>query len=248
MDGPEPLSHLIEQFGPMDSLSHAAVLALQLILAGDRDVMSAVTTSLAVSLPAALVACAVGAPLGAWLAMQAFPARRALLIGLNGLLGLPPVVVGLAVYLVFSRAGPLGAWGLLFTPKAMIVCQVLLCLPIAVALSHRATEAAWRDYGDAMRIDGAGSLLSIGFLLRMESAALVTVFLAAFGRAIAEVGAIMIAGGNIRDYTRTLTTAIVLETSKGDIARALALGLILVALTLLVSALAFALQERAAAR
>ena len=232
----------------MDSLSYAAGLALQLILAGDRDVVAAVTTSLGVSLPATLLACVVGAPLGAWLAMQSFPARRALLIMLNSLLGLPPVVVGLAVYLALSRAGPLGGWGLLFTPKAMIICQVMLCLPIVIALSHRATETAWRDYGDAMRIDGANTALCIGILLRMESAALVTVFLAAFGRAIAEVGAIMIAGGNIRDYTRTLTTAIVLETSKGDIPRALALGLILVALTLLVSAFAFALQKRATAR
>ena len=232
----------------MDSLGHAAVLALQLILAGDHEVLAAVATSLSVSLPATLLACVFGAPLGAWFAMQTFPARRALLIGLNSLLGLPPVVVGLAVYLLFSRAGPLGSWGFLFTPKAMIVCQVMLCLPIVIALAHRATEGSWRDYGDAMRIDGASTALSIRFLLRMESAAMVTVFLAAFGRAIAEVGAIMIAGGNIRDYTRTLTTAIVLETSKGDIARAMALGLILVALTLLVSALAFRLQERVTAR
>ena len=232
----------------MDSLSHAAALAFRLIASGDHDVFSALSVSLVVSLSATIIACLAGAPLGAWLAMRDFPARRSVLIAINALLGLPPVVVGLAVYVLLSRAGPLGSWGLLFTPKAMVLCQVLLTLPVVVALTHRATEGAWRDYGDALRIDGAHTLRSIGSLLVMESGALVTTFLAAFGRAIAEVGAIMIAGGNIRDHTRTLTTAIVLETSKGDIARAIALGMILVAIALVVSVIVFKLQDRAVGR
>lgn len=232
----------------MDSLSHAAALAFRLIASGDHDVFSALSVSLVVSLSATIIACLAGAPLGAWLAMRDFPARRSVLIAINALLGLPPVVVGLAVYVLLSRAGPLGSWGLLFTPKAMVLCQVLLTLPVVIALTHRATEGAWRDYGDALRIDGAHTLRSIGSLLVMESGALVTTFLAAFGRAIAEVGAIMIAGGNIRDHTRTLTTAIVLETSKGDIARAIALGMILVAIALVVSLVVFKLQDRAVGR
>ena len=232
----------------MDSLNHAAALAFRLIASGDHDVFSALSVSLVVSLSATIIACLAGAPLGAWLAMRDFPARRSVLIAINALLGLPPVVVGLAVYVLLSRAGPLGSWGLLFTPKAMVLCQVLLTLPVVVALTHRATEGAWRDYGDALRIDGAHTLRSIGSLLVMESGALVTTFLAAFGRAIAEVGAIMIAGGNIRDHTRTLTTAIVLETSKGDIARAIALGMILVAIALVVSVIVFKLQDRAVGR
>lgn len=229
----------------MDSLGHAALLALQLIAGRDADVMNAVATSLTVSLTAAVIACLIGAPLGAYVAIRPFPGRRPLLIVVNAMLGLPPVVIGLAAYLLLSRAGPLGDLGMLFTIKAMIIAQVMLTLPIAVALTHRAVEAAWRDYGDALRIDGATTLGSIAFVLVMESGALLTTFLAAFGRAISEVGAITIVGGNIRDHTRTLTTAIVLETSKGEIAMAIALGLILLTLTLLVSATAFVLQLRA---
>ena len=232
----------------MEFLMAAAATALRLIAGGNPDLMNAVATSLQVSLTATLIACALGAPLGAWLAIHDFPGRRSLLIGINAMLGLPPVVIGLVVYLLLSRSGPLGAAGLLFTVRAMVLAQVLLTLPIVVALAHRATEAGWRDYGDALRIDGTRGLQCIRFLLTMESAALLTTFLAAFGRAISEVGAIMIVGGNIRDHTRTITTAVVLETSKGEVAMALALGLILVSLTLLVSATAFLLQERAANR
>jgi tungstate transport system permease protein len=219
-------------------------LAARLIVSGDADVMAATATSLTVSLSATVLACLLGGPVGAMLAMHDFAGRRTVLVAANALLGLPPVVVGLAVFLLFSRAGPLGGLGWLFTTKAMVVAQVLLTLPIVVALTHRATSAAWRDYGDALRIDGARRLHAIGILLTMESAVLVTVALAAFGRAIAEVGAIMIAGGNIRGDTRTLTTAIVLETGKGEIALALALGLILVAITLVVSTLAHVLGEK----
>lgn len=232
----------------MDSLAHAAQLALRLIVTGNADLMSAVATSLSVSLTATVVACALGAPLGALIAMRDFPGRRAVLVTINAALAMPPVVIGLLVYLLLSRAGPLGALGILFTTKAMVVAQIFLTLPIVVALSHRATEAAWREYGDAMRIDGARPLRSVAFLLTMERSAMVTTFLAAFGRAISEVGAIMIVGGNIRDYTRTLTTAIVLETSKGDIAMAIALGMILVAIAIAVSAITFGLEARTAAR
>lgn len=230
----------------MESLGRSAALALQLIADRNPEVINAVGTSLSVSLTATVIACLAGAPVGVLLAIRSFPGRRALLIVVNALLGLPPVVVGLAAYLVLSRAGPLGALGLLFTKTAMIVAQVMLTLPIVVALSHRAAEAAWRDYGDALRMDGARVPRTVAFILQMESAALLTTFLAAFGRAISEVGAITIVGGNIRDYTRTLTTSIVLETSKGEIALAMALGAILLTLTLLVSAVAFLLQRRSA--
>jgi tungstate transport system permease protein len=229
----------------MDSLGHAAVLALQLIAERDGDVMNAVATSLTVSLTASVIACVIGAPLGVLVAIRSFRGRRALLIVVNAMLGLPPVVIGLVAYLLLSRAGPLGSLGLLFTVKAMIIAQVMLTLPIAIALTHRAAEAAWRDYGDALRIDGASLVRCVSFVLALESAALLTTFLAAFGRAISEVGAITIVGGNIREHTRTVTTAIVLETSKGEIATAMALAMILLTLALLVSAAAFLLQQRA---
>ncbi len=228
----------------MESLGRSAVLALQLVADRNPEVINAVGTSLSVSLTATVIACLVGAPFGVLLAIRSFPGRRALLIVVNAMLGLPPVVVGLAAYLALSRAGPLGELGLLFTKTAMIVAQVMLTLPIAVALTHRAAEAAWRDYGDALRIDGARLPRTVAFILQMESAALLTTFLAAFGRAISEVGAITIVGGNIRDHTRTVTTAIVLETSKGEVAMAMALGAILLILTLVVSATAFLLQRR----
>jgi len=219
--------------------------ALGLLAAGEPELMAIVRLSLLVSGAAACLAFGIGAPLGALIAVTRFPGRRWVLVTVNGLLGLPPVVVGLVVYLLISRSGPLGALGLLFTPAGMIVAQTLLAAPIVVALSHRLIAPAWRDHGDDLTIDGAGVLRSAVTLLQMTRVGLVTVFLAAFGRAIAEVGAIMIVGGNIRGYTRTMTTAIALETSKGDLALALALGLILIGLSLVVSAAAFALgRER----
>jgi tungstate transport system permease protein len=211
---------------------------------GDPDLWSAVAVSLRVSLTATVLAFLIGAPLGGLLAIREFRSRKGVLILVNALLGLPPVVVGLAVYLLLSRSGPLGALGLLFTAKAMILAQLVLTLPIVIALSHRTAHALWRDYGDALRIDGASTLHCIGTLLLMNVPALATTFLAAFGRAIAEVGAIMIVGGNIRGHTRTMTTSIALETAKGDLSLALGLGAILIAITVLVSALAFALSER----
>ena len=232
----------------MDTIGHAALISVGMIFSGDPSLYSALRTSLAVSLTATVLACALGVPLGALLSMRDFRGRRVVLVAVNALLGLPPVVIGLALYLLLSRAGPLGSWGLLFTTKAMVLAQFLLALPIIVALAHRATETSWKEFGDALRIDGASVVRCIGFLLRLESAALATTFLAAFGRAIAEVGAIMIVGGNIRDDTRTLTTAIVLETSKGNMPVALGLGIVLVAVTLVVSGIAISLQSRLARR
>jgi tungstate transport system permease protein len=221
----------------------AASTAMRLILSGDADIYSAIATSLEVSLTATVIAAVIGGPLGALLAVRPFPGRQTLLVVVNAMMGLPPVVVGLVVYLLLSRAGPLGSLGLLFTIEAMVLAQVLLTLPIVVALTHRTAEASWLSYGDALRIDGAGLGRSVFTLLAMRRAALVTVLLAAFGRAIAEVGAIMIVGGNIRGHTRTMTTAIALETSKGDLAVALGLGAMLVALALIVSAAAFLIER-----
>jgi tungstate transport system permease protein len=215
--------------------------ALGLIASADAELLAIVRLSLGVSGSAAALAFIAGAPLGALLAVARFPGRQGLLVVVNGLLGLPPVVVGLFVYLLISRSGPLGFLGLLFTPAGMILAQTILALPIVIALTHRLVAPAWRDHADDPTMDGAGPWRSALTLLRMTRVGLVTVCLAAFGRAIAEVGAIMIVGGNIRGHTRTMTTAIALETSKGDLALALALGAILIAISLAVSAAAFAL-------
>jgi tungstate transport system permease protein len=230
----------------VSEFGQAFVLALTLIGGADPDLVGVVGLSLRVSLAAALIAFALGAPIGALLAAARFRGRTALLVVLNALLGLPPVVVGLIVYLLVSRSGPLGGLGLLFTPGAMVLAQTLLALPIVTALVHRSSEGLWSEYGDALRVDGVGRGRAALTLLAMGRTALVTAFLAAFGRAIAEVGAILVVGGNIRGHTRTMTTSIALETSRGDLALALALGLILMGLALLVSALAFALGRAAA--
>ena len=222
----------------MNDFAEAARQAVQLVLQVDPELIGIVALSLRISLSAAAIAFLLGAPLGAWLAIARFPGRATALVTLEALLGLPPVVVGLGVYLLASRAGPLGALGLLFTPAAMILAQTLLAFPIVAALTHRAAEPLWAEYGDALRVDGVQTPLAIRVLLAMARPALLTVFLAAFGRAIAEVGAIIMVGGNIRGVTRTMTTAIALETSRGDLPQALALGLILLVLTLIVSGLA----------
>ena len=235
----------------MTDIARAFAAAFRLILGGDPELVRIVLLSLRVSLVATALAFALAAPAGAALAACRFPGRTAVLVTLNALLGLPPVVVGLVVYLLLSRSGPLGGLGLLFTPAAMVIAQAVLAAPIVAALTHRATEALWADYGDALQLDGASRPRAVWTLLAMARAGLVTVFLAAFGRAIAEVGAIIMVGGNIRDHTRTMTTAIVLLTSEGDLPLALGLGLILIALTLAFSALAFAIgrrRPRAAAR
>lgn len=227
----------------MQDLGQAFGLALDLLGRLDPELAGIVGLSLRVSLAATLLAMAIGLPLGTALAVTRFPGRGAIVVGANALLGLPPVVVGLVVYLLLSRSGPLGSLGLLFTPAAMVLAQTLLGVPIVTALVHRGAAALWREHGDPLKVDGASPLRAGFELARMGRPALVTAFLAAFGRAIAEVGAILIVGGNIRGHTRTMTTAIALESSKGDLALALALGLILVSLSLAVSAAVFGLER-----
>jgi tungstate transport system permease protein len=227
----------------MGDIGQAFVIALKLIASTDPELLETVRLSLGVSLSAASLAFVFGAPAGAFLAKQNFTARAPLLIALNALLGLPSVVVGLVVYLLLSRSGPLGALGLLFTPQAMVLAQVVLTLPIVVVLAYRATENFWDSYRDSFLIFGASRLCVVKTLLAAARRGLVTVFLTAFGRAIAEVGAIMIVGGNIRGVTRTMTTAIALETSRGDLPLALGLGLILISLTIIFSGAAFWLNR-----
>ena len=221
----------------MNDFTTAFHTAFTLIGSFDAELRGIVLLSLSVSLTASACAFAIGAPLGTALAVYRFPGRGALIVVANALLGLPPVVVGLAVYLLLSRSGPLGAFGILFTQTAMVIAQCILGLPIVIALVHRAAVGNWHAYGEALLVDGASRLRTIWPLMNMGRDGLLTAFLAAFGRAIAEVGAIIIVGGNIRDYTRTMTTAIALETSKGDLSLALALGIILILLSMTVSAL-----------
>ena len=225
----------------MNDLTHSVAAGLALIGSLDAELFGIVWLSLRVSLSASLIALAIGAPLGAWLAISRFRGRQALIVLANAMLGLPPVVAGLAIYLLLSRSGPFGFAGLLFTPSAMIIAQVILATPIVISLVHRPASLLWAEYADLARIDGLSSFRSLVLLFALGRASLLTAFLAAFGRAIAEVGAIMVVGGNIRGYTRTMTTTIALETSKGDLSLALGLGLILLSLSVTVSTLAFLL-------
>jgi tungstate transport system permease protein len=220
----------------MNDFAAAFAKAFALIGGFDAELRDIVLLSLGVSLSASVCAFVIGAPLGTALAVYRFRGRGALIVIANALLGLPPVVVGLAVYLLLSRSGPLGSFGILFTPTAMVIAQCALGTPIVIALVHRTAVGDWRTYGGAMLVDGASRRRTIWPLLNIGREGLLTAFLAAFGRAIAEVGAIIIVGGNIRGYTRTMTTAIALETSKGDLSEALALGIILIALSMTVSA------------
>jgi tungstate transport system permease protein len=213
----------------------AFTTAFDLIGRLDPQLRGIVGLSMAVSLSASLLAFAIGAPLGSALSVYRFPGRSALIVIANALLGLPPVVVGLVVYLLLSRSGPLGSFGILFTPTAMVIAQSLLALPIVVALVHRTTAGLWATYGDLLLNDGATRFRSLWSLMNIGRDGMLTAFLAAFGRAIAEVGAIIIVGGNIQGYTRTMTTAIALETSKGDLPLALALGIVLIVLSMTVS-------------
>ena len=208
------------------------------------DLLHIIGLSLGVSLSATGLAALLGLPLGGILAVYNFRGRRALAILLNGLLGLPPVVVGLALYLLLSRSGPLGRLGLLFTPGGMILAQATLATPIIGALAHRAMQGPWQEYGDALRVDGASRLRVIPMLLLIARPPVLTAVLAGFGRTISEVGAILIVGGNIAGYTRTMTTTIVLETSKGNLQVAVGLGLVLIGLSVAVSATGFLLGEK----
>lgn len=211
----------------MSAVPETFATAFRLIVHADPALVRTVALSLAVSGTACLCAAAFGLAAGAWLAVVRFAGQRAVLLVLDTLLALPSVVVGLAVYLLLSRSGPLGSWGILFTPAAMVIAQTILVLPIVAALARQVVADALRDGGDQLRSMGAGVLASAMLMLLHERWAVATVMLIAFGRAIAEVGAVMIVGGNIDHVTRTMTTAIALETSKGEIALALALGIVL---------------------
>lgn len=213
--------------------------ALELVLTGDPALFAIVRLSLLVSLSAVAFAAIVGVPFGALLALTRFPAREITIVILNALMGLPPVVVGLGVFLALSRSGPLGSWGLLFTPAAMIIAQTILVAPIIAALTRQTIEDLWTEYRDeltAMNVGPAGRVATLVWDARFS---LITALLAGFGRASAEVGAIIIAGGNIDGFTRTMTTAIALETSKGDLPLAVGLGIVLIAVVIFINALAW---------
>ena len=201
--------------------------------------------SIGISVAATLIAAAISLPVGASLAVFAFRGRRAIVVLINAFFGLPPVVVGLVLYLALSRSGPLGFLGLLFTPAAMIVAQTILAIPIITALVQRASERAWARYGDELTSDGASRIQAIPQILRIIRAELLTAVLAGFGRTVSEVGAVILVGGNIRGLTRTMTTAIALQTSQGDLPLALALGAVLVGISISISATVFALAGTA---
>jgi tungstate transport system permease protein len=217
--------------------------ALQLVLSGDATLLAIVRLSLLVSFSAVLCSALIGLPLGAWIALIRFPGREAVIVALNAMMGLPPVVVGLAVYLLLSRSGPLGAWGLLFTPQAMVIAQTILVAPIIAALSRQTIEDLWTEYRDELAVMDIGPARRVATLLWDARFSLVTALLAGFGRAAAEVGAIMIVGGNIEGFTRTMTTAIALETSKGDLPLAIGLGMVLIAIVVMVNAAAWGLRR-----
>jgi ABC-type tungstate transport system substrate-binding protein len=219
----------------MNTLTERISTALHLIVGGDASLLRTVTLSFAVSGTACVCAAWLGLVAGAWLAVANFRGRRVVLLGLDTLLALPSVVAGLAVYLLLSRSGPLGSWGLLFTPTAMVIVQTILALPIITALARQVVADALRDGGDQLRSMGARPLLCGLLMLLHERWAVVTLLMIAFGRAIAEVGAVMIVGGNIAGFTRVMTTAIALETSTGDLPLALALGFVLLAVVALLN-------------
>jgi tungstate transport system permease protein len=232
----------------MNSLSEATFQAARLVVGGDPKLVEIVLLSLRVSLTAVVIACVIGLPLGAAVAVSRFAGRRPVIVLLNALMGLPPVVVGLVVYLLLSRAGPLGSAGLLFTPTAMVIAQAILIVPIVAALSRQVVEDAWHEYREQLRSLGESRLGAVGTLLWDLRFSLVTIVLAGFGRAAAEVGAVMIVGGNIDGVTRVMTTAIALETSKGDLPLALGLGMILLTIVLALNAAAYIVKETAQQR
>ncbi len=223
----------------MTLVPDAFVSAVSLLSTADPELVRIVLLSLRVTLSALAIAAMIGLPLGAWLAVSRFPGRGTIVVFLNAFMGFPPVVAGLLIYLLLSRSGPLGSLGMLFTPGAMILAQTVLILPIIASLTRQVIEDLWADYEEQLRSLGSSRLRAIPTLLWDGRFSLVTALLAGFGRASAEVGAVMIVGGNIAGYTRTMTTAIALETSKGDLPLALALGLILMTLTLALNAGAF---------
>ena len=230
----------------MGDFGQAFATAFALIRELDPDLLEIVALSLRVSLTATLVSCLIGMPFGAWIATTRFIGRGAILTLMNALMGLPPVVVGLVVYLLVSRSGPLGWLELLYTPAAMVIAQTVLITPIVAALSRQTIEDMDAEYRDLFLSLRVSRSRAVGALLRDARFALLTVALAGFGRAVAEVGAVVIVGGNIDHLTRVMTTAIALETSRGNLALALGLGIILLLITLLVNALVMSLRGRAA--
>ena len=229
-------------------MTDALLTALVLIASLESNLVEIVALSLAVSLSAVVLATLLGLPLGAAIAVGRFPGRRSIIVVLNALMGLPPVVVGLVVYLLLSRAGPLGELGLLFTPPAMVIAQTILILPIVAALCRQAVEDAWREYEEQLRSLGAHGVRAALTVLWDIRFSLLTAVLAGLGRASAEVGAVMIVGGNIDGVTRVMTTTIALETSKGDLPLALALGVVLIGIVLALNAAAFLVKEAAQRR
>ncbi len=221
----------------------AGASAFDLVMSGDPALFAIVRLSLLVSLAAVGIAAIVGIPLGALIALTRFAGRDLAIVIINAMMGLPPVVVGLAVYLLLSRSGPLGPFGLLFTPQAMVIAQAILVIPIVAALSRQTIEDLWAEYRDELTAMNVGPLRRVATLVRDARFSLVTALLAGFGRAAAEVGAIIIVGGNIDGFTRTMTTAIALETSKGDLPLAIGLGLVLIGIIIVVNALAWAARR-----
>jgi tungstate transport system permease protein len=219
--------------------------ALHLVLTGDPALFAIVKLSLLVSLSAVLLAAVIGVPVGALLALTRFPGREIVIVVLNAMMGLPPVVVGLAVFLALSRSGPLGAWGLLFTPQAMVIAQTVLVAPIIAALSRQTIEDLWTEYREELAGMNVGAARRVATLIWDARFSLVTALLAGFGRAAAEVGAIVIVGGNIDGFTRTMTTAIALETSKGDLPLAVGLGMVLIVIVVVINALAWGVRRSA---
>jgi tungstate transport system permease protein len=217
--------------------------ALQLVLSADPALFAIVWLSLKVSLAAVALAALLGLPAGAAVALLQFRGREAVIVALNALMGLPPVVVGLAVFLLLSRSGPLGSLGILFTPQAMVIAQTILVTPIIAALARQTIEDLWLDYRDELTAMNTSPARRVATLLWDARFSLTTALLAGFGRAAAEVGAIIIVGGNIEGFTRTMTTAIALETSKGDLALALGLGLVLIVIVIIVNTLAWAVRR-----
>lgn len=217
--------------------------ALDLILSGDAKLFAIVRLSLYVTLSATLLASILALPLGAAVALARFPGRDTAIVVLNGLMGLPPVVVGLVVFLLLSRAGPLGPLGILFTPQAMIVGQTILIAPILAALTRQVVEDLWAEYRDELTAMNVGPVATVAALLWDARFSLATILLAGFGRAAAEVGAVIIVGGNIDGFTRVMTTTIALETSKGNLSLAIGLGIILMALVMVVNAMAWTVRR-----
>jgi tungstate transport system permease protein len=232
----------------LNDLAAALAQAWSLVSGLDEQLLRIVALSLQVTLSAVTIATVIGLPLGAVIAVARFPGRHMLIVLLNALMGLPPVVVGLVIYLLLSRAGPLGELGLLFTPAAMVIAQAVLVMPIVAALSRQTLEDAWREYEEQLRSLGAARYRAALTILWDTRFSLVTIVLAGFGRAAAEVGAVMIVGGNIDGVTRVMTTTIALETSKGDLPLALGLGVVLIGLIVALNAAASFLREAAARR